>query len=250
MTFDISGLQTWQWALGIATGIAIGMAKTGITGFTLFFIPLAAIAFGSRASTGIILPMLCIGDIFAVAYYKSHAENKYILKLLPSTLCGMAIGVFVGGKISDDAFRIMLGAIVIALLGLMIWQDAYKKDITYPSAWWFSIVAGLLAGFTTMIGNAAGAVMAIYLLSMRLPKNTFIGTSAWFFMIINLIKVPLQIFFWKNIHPMTLAFDAIMIPSIAAGAFFGVKLTGKIPEKAYRIFVIVMTGIAAVLLFL
>lgn len=249
MSFDLSQVQTYQWALGIASGLVIGMAKTGLSGLTLFFIPLMALSFGSRASTGIILPMLCIGDIFAVAWYRQHGEMKHILKLLPSTLCGLGAGVAVGSGLSDKAFGIMLGSIILALLALMIWQDANKKNTLYPSAWWFSPLAGLLAGFTTMIGNAAGTVMSIYLLSMRLPKNTFIGTAAWFFMIINLMKVPLQIYFWKNIHPATLAFDALMIPVIAAGAFIGFRVTVKIPERAYRIFVIVMTGLSSVMLF-
>jgi uncharacterized protein len=248
MTFDISQLQTYQWVLAITSGMVIGMAKTGLSGLTLFFIPLMALSFGGRASTGIILPMLCVGDIFAVAWYRRHGEMKYILKLLPSTLCGLGAGVLVGSSLSDNAFRIMLGSIILALLALMIWQDASDKKNLYPSAWWFSALAGFLAGFTTMIGNAAGTVMSIYLLSMRLPKNTFIGTAAWFFMTINLLKIPLQIYFWNNIGLATLAFDAIMIPVIAAGAFIGFKVTGKIPEKAYRIFVIVMTGVAAVML--
>jgi uncharacterized protein len=249
MNFDISQLHTYQWVLGIASGLVIGMAKTGLSGLTLFFVPLMALSFGSRASTGIILPMLCIGDLFAVAWYRRHGEFKYVMKLLPSTLCGLGLGVMVGSNLSDKSFGIMLGCIILTLLALMIWQDAAKKDNVYPNAWWFSVLAGLLAGFTTMIGNAAGTVMSIYLLSMRLPKNSFIGTAAWFFMIINLIKVPLQIFFWKNISLPTLAFDAFMIPVIALGAFIGFRVTGKIPERAYRIFVIVMTGLSSVMLF-
>jgi len=167
---------------------------------------------------------------------------------LPSTLCGMGAGVAVGSRLSDKSFGIMLGSIILGLLALMIWQDAANKKNPYPSAWWFSALAGLVAGFTTMVGNAAGPVMSIYLLSMRLPKNTFIGTTAWFFLLINLLKVPLQIFFWKNINPATLTFDAIMIPFIAVGAFIGFRVTGKIPERAYRIFVITMTGLSALML--
>jgi uncharacterized protein len=250
MNLDISQLQPYQWVLGILSGLVIGMAKTGISGLTLFFIPLMAISFGGRASTGILLPMLCIGDIFAVSWYRQHGEGRFILRLLPSTLCGMGAGVAAGRNLSDAAFGIMIGSIILGLLALMIWQDAGNKKTSYPSAWWFSILAGLLAGFTTMVGNAAGPVMSIYLLSMSLPKKTFIGTAAWFFMIINLLKIPLQIFFWKNISPDTLAFDACMIPVIAAGAFIGFRVTGKIPERAYRIFVIVMTGLSAGMLFL
>ncbi|MBN1320537.1 MAG: sulfite exporter TauE/SafE family protein, partial [Thermoleophilia bacterium] len=226
----------------------IGMSKTGLTGLTLFFIPLMALSFGSRASTGVILPMLCVGDIFAVAWYRRHAETTYLLKLLPSTLVGLGTGVVVGDRLSDDGFRMMLGGIIMALLVLMIWQDRRGGEDRYPHTWWFSALAGLMAGFTTMVGNAAGAIMSIYLLSMRLPKNAFIGTAAWFFLVINLLKVPLQVIFWKNISGGTLLFDAFMIPAVAAGAFIGVRATGKIPEKAYRIFVIVMTAAAAVML--
>lgn len=249
MNFDISQLHTYQWALGIASGLVIGMAKTGLSGLALFFIPLMALSFGNRESTGILLPMLCVGDIFAVAWYHHHGEMKYILKLLPSTACGIVAGVAVGSGLSDRAFGIVLGGIILGLLALMIWQDAGKKENQYPSAWWFSALAGLLAGFTTMIGNAAGPVMSTYLLSMRLPKNNFIGTTAWFFLIINLLKVPMQIYFWKNIGLETLAFDALMIPVIAAGALIGFRITGKIPERAYRIFVVLMTGLSAFMLF-
>lgn len=209
-----------------------------------------AIAFGGRASTGILLPMLCFGDIFAVALYRQHGEGKYILKLLPYSLCGIGLGVVVGKDLSDNAFKIMLGIIILSLLAWMIWQDWSKKKHSYPDSWWFSVLAGLLSGFATMIGNAAGPVTYAYLLSMHMPKNSFIGTAAWYFLIINMIKVPLQIVFWKNISLATLGFDAIMIPAVAIGAFIGFKAAGQIPEKAYRIFAIVMTGLsAAALLF-
>lgn len=250
MHFDISQVQDYQWALAVLSALVIGMAKTGLNGLTLLFIPLMALSFEPRASTGIILPMLCVGDFIAVAWYRRHAEVQYLLKLLPSTLVGVGVGVAVGGSLSDEAFRFMLGSVIVVLLGLMIWQDRLKDERLYPHTWWFTALAGLLAGFTTMVGNAAGAIMSIYLLSMRLPKNVFIGTTAWFFLVVNLLKVPLQILFWKNISASTITFDALMIPAIAVGAFVGIKVAGKIPERAYRIFVMVMTGVAAVMLFI
>ena len=249
MAFDISQVEAYQWALAIISGMVIGMSKAGLTGLTLMFIPLMAISFGGRASTGLLLPMLVVGDIFAVAWYRRHAEWKYLLKILPSAVVGLGVGVAVGGRLSDDGFRYLLGGIILALLALMVWQDVRKKEPQYPQALWFAIVAGLAAGFTTMIGNAAGAITSIYLLAMRLPKNSFIGTVAWFFLIINLLKVPLQVFFWENISAGTLTFNAIMIPAIAVGAAIGILAAGKIPEKAYRVFVMVMTGVAGLLLF-
>jgi uncharacterized protein len=245
---SIAHVEVYQWVLAIVAGVVIGMSKSGLNGLALLFVPLMALSFGGKASTGILLPMLCVGDIFAVAWYRRHAEVEYLLKLLPSTLIGMGAGVVVGGHLSDNSFRMMLGGIIVVLLGLMIWQDSQKNVVAYPRAWWFSVVAGLLAGFTTMVGNAAGAIMSIYLLSMRLPKKAFIGTAAWFFLTVNFLKVPLQILFWKNISGASLTFDALMIPGIAAGAFIGVRVSGRIPERAYRIFVMVMTAAAAVML--
>jgi uncharacterized membrane protein YfcA len=245
---SIAHVQVYQWVLAIVAGVVIGMSKSGLNGLALLFVPLMALSFGGKASTGILLPMLCVGDIFAVAWYRRHAEVQYLLKLLPTTLIGMGAGVAVGGSLSDNSFRMMLGGIIVVLLGLMIWQDSQKNAVAYPGAWWFSVLAGLLAGFTTMVGNAAGAIMSIYLLSMRLPKKAFIGTAAWFFLTVNFLKVPLQIFFWKNISGASLTFDALMIPGIAAGALIGVRVSGRIPERAYRIFVMVMTAAAAVML--
>jgi uncharacterized membrane protein YfcA len=250
MHFDLSQVEAYQWALAIVSGMVIGMSKAGLNGLTLMFIPLMALSFGGKASTGILLPMLCVGDVFAVSWYRRHAEWQYLLKLLPSAVVGIAAGVAVGGSLSDNSFRFLLGGIIMVLLGLMIWQDVQKKETHYPQAWWFAVVAGLAAGFTTMVGNAAGAITSIYLLSMRLPKNAFIGTAAWFFLIVNLLKVPLQVFFWKNISAGSLTFDAIMVPAIAAGAVIGILVAGKIPERGYRVFVMVMTGVAGVLLFI
>jgi len=250
MHFDIAQVQDYQWALAVFSALVIGMAKAGLNGMTLLFIPLMALSFGSKTSTGIVLPMLCVGDFIAVAWYRRHAEIQYLLQLLPSTLIGIGIGVAVGGSLSDGTFRYMLGGVIVVLLALMIWQDRLKDERLYPHAWWFAAVAGLLAGFTTMVGNAAGAIMSIYLLSMRLPKNAFIGTTAWFFLVVNLLKIPLQVFFWKNMSVSTITFDALMIPAIVVGAIVGIKVAGKIPEKAYRVFVMVMTGAAAVMLFI
>ena len=251
MHFDISQVMAYQWVLAIVSAMVIGMSKAGITGLTLMFIPLMAISFGGRASTGLLLPMLCVGDLFGPLWPGTagmRSGSTCSSSCLPPS-SGLAAGVAVGGKMSDTSFRYLLGGIILALLAMMVWQDRSKKEVHYPQAWWFAVVAGLAAGFTTMIGNAAGAITSIYLLSMRLPKNSFIGTAAWFFLIINLLKVPLQVFFWKNISAGTLTFDAIMIPAIAVGAAIGILAAGKIPERAYRYFVMVMTGVAGVLLF-
>ena len=225
------------------------MSKTGLSGVGLMVVPILANAFGGRPSVGLLLPILIFADVFAVAWYNRHAQWKHILRLLPWALLGIVAATLVGKSISDLTFNRLLAALVIGGIGILIWRDLRSNKLRIPTSRWFAGSLGLLGGFSTMIGNAAGPVMALYLLSMRLPKNSFIGTGAWFFFIVNLSKVPLHIWSWKTITLNSFLLDVLMIPAIAAGAFLGIWLVRLLPEKVYRIIVIVTTLLSALLLF-
>ena len=149
-----------------------------------------------------------------------------------------------------ESFKILMGACI--LLGLFIMVLSRKFGDNLEGIFQSRLYAqffGLLGGFTTMIGNAAGPVMSIYLLSIRLPKFAFVGTSAWFFMIVNYLKVPLQIFAWDNISWNTIAVDALAVPFIFLGAAIGVWAVKKMPEGGYRTFVEAVTALSALALF-
>lgn len=232
------------------SALITGMTKTGINGLGLVSIPLMAFAFGARESTGILLPMLIIADVYAVIYYHRSAEWKLIINILPAALLGIGLGIVTGQIISSSQFRILLSGTVLAMVAIMIIRDLGKKREKIPDKWWFAGILGLLGGFATMIGNAAGPVFAVYLLSMRLPKYTFIGTGAWFFFILNLVKVPFHVFVWKTITMETLQYNLIAFPFILLGGWLGIKLVRLIPEKVYRWFVIIITCLSAGLLIL
>ncbi|MEI8096037.1 MAG: sulfite exporter TauE/SafE family protein [Spirochaetales bacterium] len=246
----IPDLAAWQWALTGTSGFFVGMAKTGVAGLGLIFVPIMAFVYGARASTGVLLPMLSMGDVFGVSYYRRHADVKHLFRLVPWTLIGLGLGIWLGASLPDALFKKLMGALVLVLVVLMFWQENRKDKESVPTGWWFHALAGTAAGFATMVGNAAGPVMSLYLISMRLPKNAFIGTSAWFFLAINAVKIPLQIIFWKNIDLSTLTIDLMALPFIAAGAFVGLKVVGKIPEKWYKPFILVTTALTAVFLLL
>jgi uncharacterized protein len=225
------------------------MAKTGISGVGLMVVPLMANAFGGRPSVGLLLPMLIFADIFAVTWYNRHAQWKHILRLIPWAFAGIITAALVGKSISDQTFNRLLAGLVIFGIAILVWRDLRSDKIKVPQSMWFAGGLGLLGGFSTMIGNAAGPVMALYLLSMRLPKNSYIGTGAWFFFIVNLSKMPLHIWSWKTITLNSFTLDLLMIPAIAAGAFLGIWLVRLLPEKFYRILIIATTLLSALLLF-
>jgi len=234
----------------LTSALLTGMTKTGISGLGLVSVPLMALAFGARESTGVLLPVLIMADIYAVIYYHRSAEWKLIIKILPPAILGIGLGIVTGEMISPDQFRLLLSIVVLTMVVLMLVRDLRKKSEKIPDNWWFAGIMGLAGGFATMIGNAAGPVFAVYLLSMRLPKNSFIGTGAWFFFIINLFKVPFHVFVWETISWQTLQYDLIALPVIIAGGWLGVKLVKLFPEKYYRWFIIITTCLSAVLLIL
>jgi hypothetical protein len=224
------------------------MSKTGISGVGLMVVPILANAFGGRVSVGLLLPILIFADIFAVSWYNRHAQWKHILRLIPWALAGILTATLVGKNLSDSNFNRLLAILVLSGIVILIWQDVRSGQIKIPESRWFAASLGLLGGFATMMGNAAGPVMALYLLSMRLPKNAYIGTGAWFFFIVNLSKVPLHIWSWKTISFDSFLLDLVMIPAIAAGAFLGIWLVRFFPEKFYRYLVIGTTMLSALLL--
>jgi uncharacterized membrane protein YfcA len=245
-----NGFAPWQAAAVIFSGICIGVSKTGINGISAVMIPLLALVFGARESTGVVLPMFCFADLVAVIYYRRAAEWKYIVRLLPWALAGFGLALLVDRMVPARGFKALIGICIFAGLVVMFWNDRRGKDAAVPSAWWFSAIFGIMGGFSTMIGNAAGPIMSVFLLSVRLQKTSFVGTAAWFFMIINYLKVPLQYFVWHNITLKGLLFDVTLIPVILIGAALGILVVKKVSESHYRVIVYAMTIVSATLLFL
>lgn len=223
------------------------MAKTGLGGLGMLIVPIMASVLGAKASTGFLLPMLIMGDIFGVVYYHRHADIKIILRLAPSTIIGVLVALGVGEWISGEQFQQLLALVIVASLAIMILRRKALGDMTENL--WMTNIMGFLGGFTTMIGNAAGPVMSIYFLSRNLPKNNFIGTSAWFFLGVNVFKVPFHITVWKTINWETFSFNLLLFPAIVLGVFLGLWIVKRIPERPYRILILISIGLAAVKLF-
>ena len=239
------------WIISIAAAVMIGMSKTGVSGLGTLVVPLMAFAFGGMPSSGMVLPMLIMADVFGVIYYHRSANWKLLLLLLPWALIGLFVGLIVGKQISAEQFRQLIAILILISIVIMLWQEfrkKHKKPTTVHSKA-VAAIFGITGGFSTMIGNAAGPVMSVYLLSRQLPKAVYIGTTAWFFFIINITKLPLQIWVWHNITIQSLLFNLSLLPAIAIGAYAGIKITAIIPENTYRWFVIVITVIASVALF-
>lgn len=248
MNLQFLDLALWQWALLFLCALFSGMSKVGVPGVSMIVVPVLALLFGGKPSTGILLPILMMADLFGVLYYRRHAQWSYVLKVIPWAFLGIGLALWVGKLVNDEQFKNIIAILVFFCIGLMVWRDRRKDRNVFPDQWWFAAGMGILGGFATMIGNVAGPIFAIYLLAMHLPKNTFIGTSAWFFFIVNYTKFPLHLFVWQTISWHTLRLDLMTLPAIGLGAFLGIRLVKILPEKTYRSFVFIITAMSAFLL--
>jgi uncharacterized protein len=245
----LSDLTTQNIIIVLSVALLLGMAKTGIHGAGMLSVPLLAIAFGGKLSSGLMLPMLLIADVFGVWYYHRHASFKYLKVLFPWAAVGVIVGSFAGNYIDDGVFKIIMAATIFISLIKMVWMELGGKE-KIPDNIYLGTATGFLGGFTSMIGNLAGTVMAVYFLSMRLPKNNFIGTAAWFFLVVNWFKVPFHVWVWHTIHTDSWLLALALTPAIVLGAFLGIYLVKKMSDRFYRWFIIGMTAVAAIVMIL
>ena len=198
----------------------------------------------ARASIAWLLPLLVFADFMALLFWRRHADVKLLLRLAPWVLVGLVTGAF-ALALDEHIIRPLIGIVVLVMLLIYLlrrFRPALVTGTLPPGPY------GIAGGFSTTVANAAGPVMNIYLLSMKLTKEQFMGNTVWFFAIINLLKVPVyayhDLFAWKS-----LTFDAILAPSVLLGAFAGRWLFNHIPQPVFEAFVIVTTVISTILLF-
>ena len=239
-------IDLFGWVVIAVSAVVVGVSKTGMPGLGILPVPLMALAFSTRESTGLLLGLLILADLFAVTYHRRNARWRLVLRLLPAALAGIVAGYFGLRVINDQQLKPIIGGIVLVMLGLNCWRTrAGGEEAPIPAQWWFAAALGFMAGVTTMMANAAGPVMIIYLLAMRLPKIEFVGTGAWFFFVVNWLKVP----FSANLNLVTaesVKLNLMMLPFIAAGALLGILVLKRIPQKAFTMIVQTLAALAAI----
>ena len=210
-----------QWLLAVLGAAGLGVGKAGLSGMSLVHVLIFAFLFGARDSTGIVLPMLLVGDVCAVTAYHQHARWDYIRRMLPPACMGVVAGSLLMLGLDDAAFKPTIGWIILVLSVLQaarMQRPEWFGSVPHTRGFAWSI--GLAAGATTMLANAAGPVFALYCLAVMMPKYELVGTTAWFFFIINLFKVPFS-YGLGLIHGQTLLFNLALVPAVVAGVLGG-----------------------------
>ena len=221
-------LDLLGWMLALIASLIFGLSKTTVAGAGILGVAIFAQLLPARESTGAVLPLLVVGDIVAVLIFRRHANWRELWRLFPLAALGVIVGASLLGRIDDLSVKRLVGLILVAVIALDVIRRARGAVLNIHSPWLAGIV-GALAGFTTMIANAAGPIMTTYLLAMRLPKLEFVGTGAWFYLTVNLFKVPFGVGL-GIINTESLLFDLKLAPMVIAGALIGLPLVHRINQ--------------------
>jgi uncharacterized membrane protein YfcA len=286
--YGLHGFTGTQIVLLAVAALLVGFAKTAVGGVASISVVLFATVLPARESTGALLPLLILGDVFAVTAYREHAHWRTLLRMLPAVVVGVVVGALFVSRVDDLVMRRTIGVVLVMLVAVNLWTRARQ------SGWWSGPAApgpprgspaqgssaqgssaqgssghrssghrssahgsgalarrlrvggyGSLVGFTTMVANAGGPVMSLYMLSMRMQMLAFLGTGAWLFAMANLVKVPFSVGLGL-ISTRSLVTDAVLAPAVVAGALLGRRVIRMIDQALFERIVLVVTVLSAV----
>lgn len=248
-------LDPLRWLLAALAALLIGFSKTGLPGAGILAVPIMAWVFGPRLSVGATLPLLIVGDIFAVYAYRAHADWAQLRRLAPWVVIGLMIGtvtLWALGRthLSADPLGPIIGVIILALLLITVLQRRGRLN-WQPHSRLSTGLVGVLAGFTTMISNAAGPVMGIFMTAIGYTKQQLMATGAWNFFLFNISKIPLLLWLtWDNTsQPLvttgSLTANLILAPLVVIGALVGRAFLPRLREETFTTLLLVLAGLAA-----
>jgi len=247
----IADLSPIVWAALAIGALVVGLSKTAVPGGATLSVALFAAVLPAKESTGALLILLIVGDMFALLSYRRHADWKVIVRMAPAVVLGLVAGwAFLA--LADDAWvRRVIGVLLLLVVAVTLWRRWLQaRSEAEPGARSGAVAAatyGALGGFTTMVANAAGPVMSMYFLAAKFPVKAFLGTSAWFFAIVNIAKLPFSVGL-GIITPGSLLLDLVLVPAVIVGALVGRRVASRMDQRVFDRLVIALTIAGAVYL--
>ena len=266
-------LTATTWILLMVVAALCGIAKTALPGAATVAVALCTAVLPAKESTGAILLMLMTGDLLAVWSYRRDADFRMLRRLIPAVLTGVGAGALFLHLASNDSTRRLIGVILLLLVAITLTQrrstsrrapdGASAAQAPSPPAPTLEtqeatttlatsttsgrlarLVYGSLAGFTTMVANAGGPVTSMYFLACRYPVKAFLGTTAWFFFLVNLVKLPFSISAGL-VNTTTMSLTAICAPVVIVSALAGRRLAERMDQRVFEPVIVALTIISA-----
>lgn len=274
-------LSVVEWVALMSAAALMGFAKTAVGGVASLAVAIFAFVLPARESTGAVLVLLLVGDVAAIGLYRRHADWSVLLRLLPAVLPGVIVGAWFVARVDNVVMQRSIAVILASMVALQLWSRHQTRQavmratelsssgveslrdhgsrsgtlaalasttrMTSPAAGLTPVAVGFVAGYSTMTANAAGPIMTLYLLLAGLPVLGLLGTGAWFFLLVNLAKVPFSVGL-DLIDRQSLLMDLALVPALLVGAAIGAVVARRIPRRRFEDVTVVLTLSAAVAL--
>jgi uncharacterized protein len=235
----------WILLLALFGAMCIGLSKAGLAGTATLNVVLMAKIFGAKASVGLVLPLLIVADFLGFLLNRKAGSWRQILPMVPPAIAGVVLGWWLLDRIDNNVARVTIGWIILALLGFnLVLRRKRAELLELTRHRTFSWGMGFLSGTVTMLANAAGPVMTVFLLSQRLEKKEHLGVFCRFFLFINLFKLP----FSRSAGIITapsLATNLVLLPGVVLGILLGWQILKRIQQDAFEGTLAWLTAFAA-----
>ena len=236
----------WILLLALLGAACIGLSKAGLAGTATLNVVLMAKIFGAKASVGLVLPLLIVADLLGYLINRHGGSWRRILPMIPPAIAGVVLGWWLLDRIDNNVARVTIGWIILSLLGFNLVLRAKRAELLELTRHrTFSWGMGFLSGTVTMLANAAGPVMTVFLLSQRLEKQEHLGVFCRFFLFINLFKLPVS----QNAGIITapsLWTNLVLLPGVLLGVLLGWQILKRIKQDAFEGVLAWLTAFAAV----
>ncbi|WP_031510460.1 sulfite exporter TauE/SafE family protein [Streptomyces megasporus] len=264
-------IDFWGFVALAAATVLVGFSKTAVSGANTVSLAIFAAVLPARESTGVLLPLLLVGDVIAVITYRRHAHWPTLVRMFPAVAVGVVVGTVFMAWAGDTLIRRSIGVILLFMVAVTLWRRRVDGRRAREGRAQGSDAQGnggrengggggrtgrhamrsygVLGGFTTMVANAGGPVMSLYLLSVGFRKLGFLGTSAWFFLVVNAFKVPFMLGL-DLINAESLRLNATLVALVVVGAFVGRAVVARIDQRLFDRLVIAATTLGGLQLLL
>jgi len=211
----------------------VGFGKAGFaSGISLLQAPLIAYAVPAKTAIGLVMPLLVLADFLAIGAFWKKWKLALIKWPLLGCVPGIGLGMLFIDSVSDALLRQSLGVLALALTALLVVRDVWYPAKTYNPSWWQGVAVGVFAGFSSTVAHAAGPIMALFLIAQKLDKKVFVASSALFFLVMNLLKLPPYVA--SGLVDKEIMLTALKLaPMVPLGIGVGWLLNRMIPQKYF-----------------
>jgi len=193
-------------------------------------------------AAAILLPILCVMDVFAIRKFWRQWDVTNIVIMLPAGCVGVLVGSLTFSYLNEGHVRLLIGLLAL-IFALNFWlksPGSIQKEPDYIKGSFWSVIGG----FTSFGIHSGGPPVNIYLLPQKLHPKVFMGTCAMFFWITNYVKL-IPYFILGQLDSQNLQTSLVLLPLAPIGVGFGYYLHTRVStQKFYNIFnfFLIITG--------